>query len=462
MKIKEKKIDSKKQDDVTSKNSSDSMWNKMKNIFTPKKQEKIKVTEEIKFDDLKETKAMANAKKAGATCNVDFSTRSTKDYTFKTSVVRFSGLYNKIKFWQKCIIAFSLGALLAFLSLIFIKNTGLYSGGSTAFFQGIARLIFSITKNEALYNVLFWGLYLAFNIPILIFSWFKLGREFTILSGIALVTMQLLGLSFSFIPGISGLMIFGDTTTVFATLKTNGIQVLTFSVPSSLNNAGQIVTTDGLPYVGELDPGYLLQQQNVNRMFLLLIYAIVYPLLGGCCGALLYIIGGSTAGTDIFSIFFSQEKNKPIGKMLFIMNGTLMFMGVTIGSYFSCGVLGYWDWQLFFSANLLFSLMTIFISSTVVDMLFPWRKLVKVEINTNKIEEVKCHLLDIKYIHPTTIMDVEGGYSGMKRKVIMTICTCVELPKLIKAVRDVDMDCLISSSFINDLDGKMTIQKQTQ
>jgi uncharacterized membrane-anchored protein YitT (DUF2179 family) len=44
---------------------------------------------------------------------------------------------------------------------------------------------------------------------------------------------------------------------------------------------------------------------------------------------------------------------------------------------------------------------------------------------------------------------------------LLTICMCVELPKLITYVRQVDADCLISSSIIADIDGKMALQKQT-
>jgi uncharacterized membrane-anchored protein YitT (DUF2179 family) len=37
----------------------------------------------------------------------------------------------------------------------------------------------------------------------------------------------------------------------------------------------------------------------------------------------------------------------------------------------------------------------------------------------------------------------------------------VELPELIKQIRKVDDQCLISSSYIADIDGRMSVQKQT-
>jgi uncharacterized membrane-anchored protein YitT (DUF2179 family) len=54
-----------------------------------------------------------------------------------------------------------------------------------------------------------------------------------------------------------------------------------------------------------------------------------------------------------------------------------------------------------------------------------------------------------------------GGISNTKRDVMITICMMVELPSVVRYVRTVDPDCLISSTPINDLDGKFTIQRQT-
>jgi uncharacterized membrane-anchored protein YitT (DUF2179 family) len=84
-----------------------------------------------------------------------------------------------------------------------------------------------------------------------------------------------------------------------------------------------------------------------------------------------------------------------------------------------------------------------------------------VEIYSPDINPIKTHLRTCGYTHPTTIIDATGGYSNAPTKMLLTICMCVELPKLISFVRQVDPDCLISSNVIADIDGKMALQKQT-
>jgi uncharacterized membrane-anchored protein YitT (DUF2179 family) len=57
-------------------------------------------------------------------------------------------------------------------------------------------------------------------------------------------------------------------------------------------------------------------------------------------------------------------------------------------------------------------------------------------------------------------VSAQGGYSGQQTKMLLTICMVVELPQLITVIRSVDKDCLISSSYIADIDGRMTMQRQ--
>jgi uncharacterized membrane-anchored protein YitT (DUF2179 family) len=86
---------------------------------------------------------------------------------------------------------------------------------------------------------------------------------------------------------------------------------------------------------------------------------------------------------------------------------------------------------------------------------------VRVEVYSGKTNEINYRLKKAKYTHPATILDAIGGYSNKPTKVFLSICMVVELPKLIKEIRKVDSQCLISSSYIADIDGRMTMQRQT-
>jgi uncharacterized membrane-anchored protein YitT (DUF2179 family) len=84
-----------------------------------------------------------------------------------------------------------------------------------------------------------------------------------------------------------------------------------------------------------------------------------------------------------------------------------------------------------------------------------------VEIYSSNINPIRNHLRSVNYTHPTTIVEATGGYSNQPTKMLLTICMCVELPKLISYIRQIDSQCLISSSIIADIDGNMALQKQT-
>jgi uncharacterized membrane-anchored protein YitT (DUF2179 family) len=86
---------------------------------------------------------------------------------------------------------------------------------------------------------------------------------------------------------------------------------------------------------------------------------------------------------------------------------------------------------------------------------------VRVEVYSNKTNQINDYLKRIKYTHPSTIFNATGGYSGVSTKVFLTICMVAELPQLIQEIRKIDTSGLISSSYIADIDGRMTMQRQT-
>jgi uncharacterized membrane-anchored protein YitT (DUF2179 family) len=73
--------------------------------------------------------------------------------------------------------------------------------------------------------------------------------------------------------------------------------------------------------------------ENITNAFLLLLYCFIYAIISSLGYALIYILGGSTGGSDFITIYLSQEKNKKVGLMFIIVNAICMLIGITIGSY---------------------------------------------------------------------------------------------------------------------------------
>ncbi len=392
--------------------------------------------------------------------------------------VKFLKLYTKTNFYFRWACAGLLGVIMSFIVLLVVESTGLYTGGVTALFQGVARLANVImyeagvdaTTTSIVYNVLFWGLYLTFNFPLLIFAYKKLSKEFAIITGTYLFCMQVLGFIWAaFVPAFHGLMLFGTTATVDQNLLSAGVQNIIFSpnvFPTLDMNTDQwIWSTFNTDKTLIHESVYLsIQSANIDRFLMLMLYSITFACSTGIVWSLLYILGGCSAGTDITSIYYSQEKNKSLGSMIIIICVISMVIGIFLGSYVSGIMVNpevYSGWQYFFSGTLVASLTWVILNGIIIDKIFPWHKLVRVEIITNKYDEIrKCLIMGKKLINPTTSFNGKGGYSEEKTNMFLTVCMVMELIPLIEKVREIDDKALIITTNIDDIDGSVNVKKQ--
>jgi hypothetical protein len=62
-----------------------------------------------------------------------------KSFSYKTSIIRFNFFMKIKKMRYKILIAILLGIINSLVLTLFIKNTTLYSGGTSAFFLGVGR-----------------------------------------------------------------------------------------------------------------------------------------------------------------------------------------------------------------------------------------------------------------------------------------------------------------------------------
>lgn len=426
--------------------------------------------------------------------NFTFTGRSTSKVKFNTNLVKFANFYAVKHEWSKYLIAVLAGIIMSVATIFLVEVTGLYIGGTTSFFQGLARMFYSLIKVfgnvsekvlPIIYNLMFWGFYLVVNIPLLIFAYKKLSKRFALLSAAYLVTMQVCGFLWSLIPDIHNVMLFGDTTTIDQNLKNFNIQIITFSpnvfpMFSGSEHAILIWTTITDIKASNDIIRTAITNQNIVEFFLLLIYAVIFSLFSSLSAAILFMIGGSTAGGDIVTIYYSQKKHKELGTIMIIYNTVLMFLGVTCGSYFSGvaygassefasivknGITGnpYVGWQYLISANLVASFVWVLCHGSLIDRLFPWQKMVRVEIFCSKesVTKIRSGLKKYNYTHPLTISGCKGGYSGKDVNSIVSVMQFVELPEFIQIIRHFDKKCMISTTRVSDLDGYIAVQNQT-
>ncbi|GHU31947.1 hypothetical protein FACS1894166_04330 [Bacilli bacterium] len=252
-----------------------------------------------------------------------FTSRGVANKRFNSGIVKFSRVYSLNKPWMKYTLAIVLGLVMSIFTVLLVEVTGLYAGGFSACFQGVARLVYAAMMKHAggagatataaytaqvVYNALFWGLYVCLNVPLTIFAYRKINKSFAKLSIVYLIVLQGMGFIWGIIPGIHDIQIFGDTSTVDSVLNSYHIQSIQFSPPADVT-------------------------ENITRAFLLLVYSIIFSLVSALCYTLMFIIGGSTAGSDYLTIFWSQEKNKNVGSIFIIITSVSMLMGIAMGTY---------------------------------------------------------------------------------------------------------------------------------
>jgi len=104
--------------------------------------------------------------------------------------------------------------------------------------------------------------------------------------------------------------------------------------------------------------------------------------------------------------------------------------------------------------------MGVLIFGFVLNRLFPSRSTVEVQIYSEKVEEIRNELFNSKYEHTLTIHNNIGGYSLQPKKSLTTICLYIEVPRLIRHIRKIDGDCLISIKKIIGMDGKYSMYQQ--
>jgi uncharacterized membrane-anchored protein YitT (DUF2179 family) len=152
----------------------------------------------------------------------------------------------------------------------------------------------------------------------------------------------------------------------------------------------------------------------------LFVYAITYGFLSSVGYAILYIVGGCSAGGDFISIYFFSIKHKSLGGLMIIVNSTLMIIGSIIGSYISAGIVNPqgFSFPFLLSANLVASFLSVVIFGLLLNRIYPMHRIVKVEIISERIMDIRDELFASKFTHSMTIDKCFGAYTLKEKDVL--------------------------------------------
>lgn len=270
---------------------------------------------------------------------------------------------------------------------IFVSPNRFLSTGATGISLIIGRVYDNIFKPEKSLETIITGVCLfLFNVPLLILSWKKLSHRFTILTTINVLVNSI----------------------CLTLLPDNLAEILHLSVA------------------------------NDNITFLSA--ALFVGMMNGAANALAYIVGGSTGGVDILSMFYSIRKQYSIGRITTAINGIIILVGLLI------------DGQELAIAKAFYTLIYLVLSSMVIDLFYIRNKRVILLITTNKGSEI-AHEITSQFVRGVTMLDAKGGYTGEHKDFLYCACSTFEVLEIIKKIKSIDEHAFVSVIEANKVHG---------
>lgn len=131
--------------------------------------------------------------------------------------------------------------------------------------------------------------------------------------------------------------------------------------------------------------------------------------------------GASTGGMDIVAMVLSRMKDKPVGTYFFSLNALIIF---------TAGLLYGWE-------KALYTLVTLYVSTRVIDAIHTRYEKLTAMIVTKKSEEMK-RAIHARLVRGITTVPAKGAFSNESRDMMIMVITRYELYDLEKIIKEID------------------------
>lgn len=241
--------------------------------------------------------------------------------------------------------------------------------------------------------------YTCFNIPLMVFAFFKVGKRFSIQTAINVVTTSLL---------------------------------ISYVMPA-LN-------------LSEFIAGNAWLADHAAPMRLL---------LAGCCTGLSSAIAFrgelSCGGIDIVTYYFALRKSTSVGKYGTIVNSFIIALYAILSIIETGGA--EWAEALI---SVLFSVVYLFVVALVVDLINLRNKKVQLEFITSN--EHLGEILIANFPHGATLDKATGVYSGQDKYIVWMVVSTLESTKVVNLARKADPHCFITVTSLIQVYGNFFIK----
>ncbi|CAM4342633.1 YitT family protein [Paenibacillus typhae] len=159
----------------------------------------------------------------------------------------------------------------------------------------------------------------------------------------------------------------------------------------------------------------------------MLLASVFGGVLVGVGAGISFRMGGSSGGFDILGSIITRYRDFPIGNILVGLNGLV----ILAAAYFDN------NWNL-----ALASMVSIYVTGKVVDLIHVSHIKVTVYIVTTRTEELLEQLLPLQ--RGVTKIKTEGAYSHIERDMLMTVTTRYELAELRRIIKASDPQAFVN------------------
>ncbi|WP_188455276.1 YitT family protein [Virgibacillus oceani] len=153
----------------------------------------------------------------------------------------------------------------------------------------------------------------------------------------------------------------------------------------------------------------------------IILNAVFGGVIGGTGVGITLKLGASTGGMDIVAMVLSRMKDRPIGTYFLLLNAVIIAMA---------GIL-------YEPENALYTLLTLYVTTRVIDAIHTRHEKVTAMIITHKADELQKAIHN-KMVRGITILPAKGAYTREDKNMMYLVVTRYELYDLEKIISEID------------------------
>lgn len=166
--------------------------------------------------------------------------------------------------------------------------------------------------------------------------------------------------------------------------------------------------------------------------------ALFAGLFSGIGSGIALLGNTSGGGTDVIAVYFGLRKGLSIGRYVMALNGVILLTGAIISS----------RW-----VEMLYSVVYLYITSSVIDQMHVRNKKELLHIVTAKGDEVAKALIECSR-HGVTIVPAKGAYTRRDKTILYMVVSVFELKKFLDLINRIDPDSFTMTSSIDNVYGR--------